>query len=76
MAELHAMIAARQDKQVAPKTLPLPPKVISGLELGRCERIRFSIHPRTYKQIMLQCVEDPGHAGACMFENPTNRKKR
>jgi hypothetical protein len=77
MTELHAMIAARHDKPVPPKTIPLPPvEVISGLELGRCERIRFSIHPQTYKPIMLQCVEDPGHAGACMYENPTNRKKR
>lgn len=76
MAELHAMIAARQVK-VSPKTIPLPePEVILGLELGRCERIRKSIHPQTYKPIMLQCVEDPGHSGACMFENPSNRKKR
>jgi hypothetical protein len=79
MAELHAMIAARNLPKVAvkPKTIQLDEsEIIPRLELGRCERVRNSIHPQTYKRIWLQCVEDPGHSGACMYENPTNRKKR
>ncbi len=80
MADLAAMIAAKKSPQkiVKPKTLALPPEpeLILRLEIGRCEHARNSIHPQTFKRVWLQCVEEPGHAGACMFENPANRKKR
>lgn len=76
------MIAAR--KAVVPlpqpkpaKSLPLPPPSILGLELGRCENTRVSVHAqRLTERIVLQCVLDPGHAGACMYENPSNRRKK
>ncbi len=76
MTELAVLIAAKKAPKVLKPPRVLEPEVILGLELGRCERVRNSIHPQTYKRIWLQCVEDPGHGGACMFENPTNRKKR
>ncbi len=76
MVELAALIAAKQAPKVLKPLRAPEPEIIPGLELGRCERLRNSIHPQTFKRIWLQCVEDPGHAGACIFENPTNRKKR
>lgn len=72
------MIAAREVQRPA-KKLVLEDELILGLgplDLERCERTRISIHPQTYKKIRLQCVEDPGHGGACMFENPSNQKRK
>lgn len=78
MAELAALIAAKKapSKIVKPKVLALPePEIILRLEVGRCERTRYSFHAQTFKPIWLQCVEDPGHSGACMYENPSNKRK-
>ena len=73
------MIAAREAQQKPAKKLVLDEELILGLgplDLERCECTRISIHPQTYKKIRLQCVEDPGHNGACMFENPSNQKRK
>jgi hypothetical protein len=73
------MIAARQVQQVQrpAKKLPLEEPILGlELDLERCERTRVSIHPQTFKRITLQCVEDPGHGGACMYENPSNKKRK
>jgi hypothetical protein len=77
MAELAALIAAKHK----PSAKPLPkkrlePDLIPRLELGRCERMKISIHAQTFKRIWLQCVEDPGHKGACLYENPSNQRKK
>jgi hypothetical protein len=92
MVAIYAMIADRHTAKpirstavtvITPPPKPIvpfpspPPSIIFELELGRCEHTRSSIPPFNLRErIMLQCVLDPGHSGACMYENPSNKRKR
>ena len=41
----------------------------------RCNHTKKSVHAKTASQIILQCVKESGHNGACHYENPFNEKQ-
>jgi hypothetical protein len=57
--------------------LPNKQSPVSIINPGiRCERTRQSIHANSLTPIILQCVKDAGHTGACHYENPSNERKQ
>ena len=64
------------DEIIEATLLPNRPRVAIINPGIRCERTRKSVHPQTLASIILQCVKETGHTGACHYENPSNKRKQ